>query len=136
MSMRTAFLLAIPLLLGAYSVMSRPDTPEMASMVALDEPVDEPAPDAAVSEEELQLYIDVYSAMQLDHSLTVEDAIRAHEVTLEAFRGIERRVQQKSRLVAKVRTALLEQSKQRSAFTEPRPDKAETAAKSGASAGK
>jgi len=124
--MRRAVLLAIPVVLIAYSVMSR-TSPEVMEMVAQQESAVEDAQPEDVTNEELKLYIDVYSAMQQDHSLTVEDALQTHNVTLEDFRNIERRVQSKTRLVEKVRTALIEQARQRSAFSEPMaPTKPET----------
>jgi hypothetical protein len=119
--MRRVILFGIPVLLGAFSVMSH--TPqEVTEPIAQSESVaDEPAAgEEEVSEEQLQTYIAIYSAMQLDHSLSLEDALEPHKMTLDEFRGIERRVQSKSRLVTKVREALLEQAKQRSAFSEPR----------------
>jgi hypothetical protein len=111
-------LFAIPVLLGAFSVMSR-TTPEAPEHIAQKEPVVEESDADEISDEQLKTYIAVYSAMQLDHSLTLEDALKPHNVTMEEFRGIERHVQNKSRLVAKVRAALLEQATQRSAFSEP-----------------
>jgi hypothetical protein len=116
--MKRAVLFAIPVVLIAYSVMSR-TSPEVIELVAQEETAVEDSQGEEVSNEELKLYIDVYSAMQQDHSLTVDDAIQAHGVTLEEFRGIERRVQNKTRLVERVRTALVEQAKRRSAFSEP-----------------
>ena len=118
--MRRAFLYAIPLLLGAFSVLSRTESPDAAERIVQSVPAaEEPESDENVTDEQLKTYIDVYSAMQLDHSLTVEEAIKPHNVTLQDFRNIERHVQNKSRLVAKVRAALLEQATQRSAFSEP-----------------
>ncbi|HVN87004.1 MAG TPA: hypothetical protein VMW17_19410 [Candidatus Binatia bacterium] len=69
-----------------------------------------------VSDKELQTYIGVYSAMQSDHDLTIEHAIEPYQVSLEAFRGIERRVQADQRLIDKARQALLTQAQSRSAF--------------------
>jgi hypothetical protein len=121
--MKRMSLLAIPVLLGAYSVMSTTTPPPPIEYVQ-EEAVDDSEP-ALVSDHELQVFINVYSSMQLDHSLTVEEAVQKHDVTVEEFRDIERRVQDKPRLVAKVREALIEQAKQRSAFTEPRSQGAE-----------
>jgi len=117
--MRRVILFAIPVLLGAFSVMSRtsPDAPE--HMAQKEPVVEQSESEDDVTDEQLKTYIAVYSAMQLDHSLTLEDAIKPHNMTLEEFRGIERHVQTKTRLVAKVRAALLEQATQRSAFSEP-----------------
>lgn len=120
--MKRVFLYAVPLLLGAFAVMSR-TPPEASETLAQGDQeeivVDETLPDT-VTDEQLQVYIDVYSAMQMDHSLTLEDAIVPHHLTMDEFRSIERRVQNKSRLVTKVRAALLEQATKRSAFSEPR----------------
>lgn len=115
--MKRISLFAIPVLLGAYSVMSTTTPPEPIEYVQ-EEVVEDTEP-ALVSDDEVELFIDVYGAMQLDHSLTVDDAVKAHNVTVDEFRDIERRVQEKPRLVTKVRDALVEQAKQRSAFNEP-----------------
>ena len=116
--MRRIVLLAIPVVLIAYSVMSH-TSPEVIEIVAQQDTAVEDTQPEDVTNEELKLYIEVYSAMQQDHSLTVEDALQTRNVTLEEFRNIERRVQTKTRLVEKVRTALIEQARQRSAFSEP-----------------
>ena len=69
-----------------------------------------------VSEADVQLYIKVYVAMQEDHDLTIENAIRPHQVSLDDFRQIERRIQNQPRLVERVRQALLDQVKANSTF--------------------
>jgi hypothetical protein len=84
-----------------------------------------------VSESELQLYISIYGAMQADHSLTLEDALIPHQMSVEQFRDVERRVQRQQGLVDRVRQALLEQAKDRSAPPSPPgtarpPEKEET----------
>lgn len=120
--MKRVILFAVPVLLAAFSVMSRTSPHDVAAPLAQQEEeviVEQPGPDD-VTDDELEMYIDVYSAMQLDHSLTLDDVLRSRNLTLDEFRGVERRVQNKSRLVAKVRDALLEQATQRSAFSEPR----------------
>lgn len=65
-----------------------------------------------VSPAELQLYIEVSTAMQADHDLTLDQELALKNVTLEQFRNIERRVQRQDRLVRKVRDALSAQAKQ------------------------
>jgi hypothetical protein len=75
----------------------------------------------AVSENDLQMYIAVYKAMQSDHDLTIENAIQSHGVTLDDFRQIERRIQTQTRLVDRVREALLEYAKSHSAFAQAPP---------------
>ena len=72
----------------------------------------------AVSEADLQMYIKVYSAMQDDHDLIIDSAIKPYDVTLDDFRQIERRIQGEPRLVERVRQALLEHAKERSAFAQ------------------
>jgi hypothetical protein len=64
-----------------------------------------------VSSSELELYIDVYTAMQADHDLTLETVLAQRGVPLATFRNIERRVQKQERLVRKVREALQTQAK-------------------------
>jgi hypothetical protein len=116
--MKRILLYAIPIVLGIYSVM--PTTEPEPIHYAQEMPIEEAEPEV-VSDDELNLYIEVYGAMQLDHSLTIDDALRSHGMTVEAFRDLERRIQEKERLVTRVREALVEQAKQRSAFSEPRP---------------
>ncbi len=65
-----------------------------------------------VSEEELEFYIGVYVEMQADRSRKIADVLEQRGVTLAEFRSIERRVQLESRLVKRVREALLDQAKQ------------------------
>jgi hypothetical protein len=72
-----------------------------------------------VSVTELQLYIDVSTAMQADHSLTLDQALAQKNVSLDQFRNIERRIQRDDRLVRKVRDALAAQAKQRAAEVAP-----------------
>ena len=66
-----------------------------------------------VSPAELQLYTDVYTAMQANHDLTLESILAQKGVSLEQFRNIERRVQKQDRLVRKVREALQAQARSR-----------------------
>jgi hypothetical protein len=70
----------------------------------------------SVSESDLQLYITVYAAMQEDHDLTIENAIKSHQISLDDFRQLERRIQGQPRLVERVRQALLDQVKANSTF--------------------
>ena len=70
----------------------------------------------SVSESDLQLYIKVYGAMQEDHDLTIENAVKSHQISLDDFRQIERRVQNQPRMVERVRQALLDQVKANSTF--------------------
>lgn len=81
------------------------------------EPRDEEEP--PVTEAELELYIDIYSAMQADHDLTIDAAVAEHDLSVEQFRNIERRLQPQERLVQRVREALLEQAKSRAGSLSP-----------------
>jgi hypothetical protein len=69
-----------------------------------------------VTEQQLQTFISVYSAMQLNHDLTIEDALLPHHLSLGDFRQIERHVQGEPRLVERVRQALLAQAESQSAL--------------------
>ena len=71
-----------------------------------------------VREDEIKLYIRVYTAMQDDHDLTIENAIRPYQISLENFRQVERRIQNQPRLVDRVRQALLEHAKANSVFAQ------------------
>jgi hypothetical protein len=90
----------------------------------------EPPP---VNETDVQMYIKVYTAMQDDHDLTIEDAIKPHAISLDDFRQIERRIQAESRLVERVRQTLLDHVKEHSVFaqslTTPTPAATPTAQK-------
>jgi hypothetical protein len=75
----------------------------------------EPPP---VSESDLQMYIKVYIAMQDDHDLTIDEAIKPYNMALDDFRQIERHIQTESRLVDRVRQALLEHVQEHSVFAQ------------------
>jgi len=81
------------------------------------EEVDDSEP-ASVSESDMQLYIKVYGAMQADHDLTIENAVKPHQLTLDDFRRLERRIQKQPRLVDRVRQALLDQVRASSTFAQ------------------
>ena len=109
MTKRLRFVLLF-LVVGALSVLVvvfRPQAEEVEHS--------EPPP---VSEADLQMYIKVYTAMQDDHDLTIENAIKAYNVSLDEFRQIERRIQAESRLVERVRQALLDHVKEHSVFAQ------------------
>jgi gas vesicle protein len=67
---------------------------------------------SGVKETEVELYIAVYKAMQANHQLTIEEALKPHNTSLEQFRSIERRVQKQQRLVDRVREELVAASRQ------------------------
>ncbi len=81
-----------------------------------------------VSETDLQMYIKVYEAMQDDHDLTIDEAIKPYHVTLDDFRQVERRVQAQPHVVERVREALLQNARAHSVFAEtaPTPTPAQT----------
>ena len=81
-----------------------------------------------VSPAELALYIDVYTAMQADHDLTLDTILAQKSVSLDQFRSIERRVQKQERLVRKVREALQAQAKARTDAIAPPAVRAEAPA--------
>lgn len=72
----------------------------------------------AVSDSELDLYIKVYTAMQDDHDLTIDTAIKPYQISLDDFRQLERRIQGQPRLVERVREALLQHAKEHSVFAQ------------------
>ncbi len=74
-----------------------------------------------VSEADLQVYIKVYCAMLDDHDLTIDNAIKPYKISLDDFRQMERRIQGQSRLVERVRQALLDHAKEHSAFAQWAP---------------
>ena len=75
--------------------------------------------ESKVSEDQLNLFISVYTEMQADHDLTLDKVLAERGVSLEEFRDIERHVQSEQRLVDRVRTALLNQAKSRSSLAGP-----------------
>jgi hypothetical protein len=93
--------IAVGALVGALLFGLRPEAQEAAA------PTDEVTP------AELEVYIDVYTAMQADHGLTIDEKLAQKGVSLDEFRNIERRVQRQERLVRKVREALTAQAKAR-----------------------
>jgi hypothetical protein len=104
---RFVVLLTVLTLLGALVVVFHPHAEE----------IDDNEP-PSVSESELQTYIKVYSAMQEDHDLTIDNAIKSHQISLDDFRQLERRIQGQSRLVERVRQALLDQAKAHSVYAQ------------------
>ena len=89
------------------------------AMVAVFRPAAEEVEESnteTVSESDLQMYVKIYEAMQDDHDLTIEEAIKPYHVSLDDFRHIERRIQSQPRLVDRVREALLENARAHSMF--------------------
>lgn len=95
-------MVAVGALIGALLFGLRPEAQEAVAQAADD-----------VSPEELEVYIGVYTAMQADHDITLDQMLVQKNITLEQFRNIERRVQKQERLVRKVREALTAQAKAR-----------------------
>jgi hypothetical protein len=104
-SLRLVTLLCVLATAGVLVVVFHPQAEEMGES--------EPP---TVSESDIQLYIKVYVAMQEDHDLTIENAIKPYQLTLDDFRQLERRIQNQPRLVERVREALLDQVKVNSTF--------------------
>jgi len=105
--LRFLFLLLAVLTLGVGVFVFHPQAEEVEST--------EPPP---VSESDLQMYIKVYTAMQDDHDLTIEEAIKPYDVSLDDFRQTERHIQNEPRLVERVRQALLDHVKDHSVFAQ------------------
>jgi hypothetical protein len=72
-----------------------------------------------VTDADVELYIAVYSAMQADHGLTIDEALAGHGMDIEQFRDLERRVQADQRTVDRVRLALLNRAKSRNTWMPP-----------------
>lgn len=74
-----------------------------------------------VSEAELNLYIDVYSAMQADHGMTIDQALVsvANGMELTSFRDLERRIERQERLIERVRQVLVENAKAKASSVAP-----------------
>jgi hypothetical protein len=115
--MRTILGLAVAVaLIGAVTTLSR--IRPQAQEVEDDEP-------ANVSEADVNVYIDVYGAMQSDHDLTIEEALKRHGngMSLPEFREVERRIQRQDRLVERVRQALLAHAKERAGALQPNSER-------------
>jgi len=82
--------------------------PHDSVIQAQETPVEPDEPE--VTEQELEIYIDVYRAMQGDRSLKINEAVERREMSVAEFRAIERRVQEQERLIKRVRESLLEQA--------------------------
>jgi hypothetical protein len=108
---------AVGILVGALLFGLRPQAQEAGESAA-----------DQVTPNELALYIDVYTAMQADHDLTLESVLVQKGVPLDQFRNIERRVQKQERLVHKVRDALQAQAKARAEAMAPPSARAEAPA--------
>lgn len=74
-----------------------------------------------VTESDVERYIEVYAAMQADHTLTIDEALEPHQMTVGQFRSLERRIQREQRWVDRVRSELLERAKKRTAETQITP---------------
>ncbi len=81
----------------------------------------EEAEPETVSESDVQMYIKVYEAMQDDHDLAIDEAVKPYHITLDDFRQIERRIQAQPRVVERVREALLQNARAHSVFAETAP---------------
>jgi len=85
-------------------------------------------PPKPVSDEELDIYLVVYKAMQSDRNLMIDAALVPHAMSLEDFRDIERRIQMRTTLVDRVRRELLAHAEEISIFEPGTPTETETAA--------
>jgi hypothetical protein len=115
---RTAALLACALVVGfvlGSHLGTDSQTGHRVELREAQETHDAPA-ETKVTESDVEMYIAVYGAMQADHGLTIDDAIASHNVSLDQFRDLERRVQADQRMVDRVRLALLNQAKSHSAW--------------------
>jgi hypothetical protein len=113
----TMFLLSGAVLLAGLSIQFVPHGERAQNKMEAEE---EETP--GVTESELAVYIEVYKAMQSNHALTIEEALKPHGVSLEKFRASERRIQKEQRYVERVRKALLEYARSRAAAAALPPD--------------
>ena len=109
--MRRVRFLSLLVALGTFGIMVAVFRPPAA------EEVDE-SDTGTVSESDLQTYIKIYEAMQDNHDLSIDEAIKPSHISLDDFRQIERRIQGQPRLVDRVREALLENARAHSVFAE------------------
>ena len=122
MSKRFTVIAAVVATIGLFGLLSLrpPQAPPTADSAAAAAPrlaqLGGPSANADVSEADLKLYLDVYKAMQSDHSKRIEEALAPQGISLTAFRDIERRVQLRSNLVERVRRELLAHAQEVSIF--------------------
>jgi hypothetical protein len=114
----TMVLLSGAVLLAGLSIQFVPHGQQAQNKTEAEEEGETPG----VSESELEVYIEVYKAMQSNHALTIEEALKPHGVSLEKFRASERRIQKEQRYVERVRKALLEYARSRAATVALPPD--------------
>lgn len=81
-------------------------------------------PPRELTDDEVDLYIAVYKAMQADRDLKIDEAIEPHAISLADFRDIERRVQMSSTLVDRVRRELVAHAEEISVFSPAQPQPA------------
>jgi hypothetical protein len=112
----TMVLLSAAVLLAGFSIPFVPHGQQAQIRTDADE-----EENPGVTESEIELYIEVYKAMQSNHALTIEEALKPHGVSLEKFRASERRIQKEQRYVDRVRKALLEFARSRAATAELPP---------------
>ena len=72
------------------------------------------ADEAEIPAEQVEKYINVYRAMQRDHSLNIEQAANSQGLTMEAFRGIESKIERDDLVREHVRQALANPSAENS----------------------
>jgi hypothetical protein len=73
-----------------------------------------------VSPAQVEQYLKVYKAMQLDRKLTVEQATAAQHMTVEQFRDIEARIERDGVLRERVRRELLKTAQEKSNALKPK----------------
>lgn len=82
----------------------------------------DPDEDRPISPPDVQKYIAVYTAMQRDHQLTVEQAASREGLTLEQFRALEFRIERDPAIHDRVLKALRNAAKNRSQGTASKQD--------------
>lgn len=95
------------ILIGGLSLRSLP-LPGAAYLRAPEQEAqeDQGPEEAELPPDQVEKYINVYRAMQRDHSLSIEQAASRQGLTLEAFRGIESKVERDDLVREHVRQAL------------------------------
>jgi len=77
-----------------------------------------------VSPTQVEQYLKVYKAMQLDRKLTVDQATAAQHMTVEQFRDIEARIERDGVLRERVRRELLKTAEEKSNALKLKPQSA------------
>ena len=100
-----------------------------APVLKLTQEDDQDTENNEVSPAQVEQYLKVYKAMQLDRRLTVEQATAAQHMTVEQFRNIEARIERDGVLRERIRRELLKTAQEKSNALKLKPQSAPSPSK-------